>query len=50
MKAEQAEKEAKAAGVVGMAKREEKVKEMSKQGFLEMITGGGKQKEGSVEA
>jgi fusion and transport protein UGO1 len=50
VKAEQAEKQAKATGVVGMAKREEKVKEMSKQGFLEMITGGGKQKEGSVEA
>jgi fusion and transport protein UGO1 len=50
VKAEQAEREAKATGVVGMAKREEKVKEMSKQGFLEMITGGAKTKEGSVEA
>jgi len=50
VKAEQAEKEAKAHGVVGIAKREEQVKEMSKQGFLDMITGGAKKKEGSVEA
>lgn len=50
IKAEQAEREAKATGVVGLAKREEKVKEMSKQGFLDMITGGAKKKEGSVEA
>ncbi|KAF2279879.1 Rrp15p-domain-containing protein [Westerdykella ornata] len=50
IKAEQAEKEAKAAGVVGLAKREEKVSEMSKQGFLDMITGGAKKKEGSVGA
>lgn len=50
VKAEQAEKEAKAQGVVGIAKREEQVKEMSKQGFLDMITGGAKKKEGSVEA
>jgi fusion and transport protein UGO1 len=49
VKGEQAEKEAKAQNVVGLDKREEKVKEMSKQGFLDMITGGSK-KEGSVEA
>lgn len=49
VKGEQAEKEAKSQNVVGMAQREEKVKEMSKQGFLDMITGGSK-KEGSVEA
>jgi fusion and transport protein UGO1 len=49
VKGEQAEKESKAGMVVGMDKREEKVKEMSKQGFLDMITGGQK-KEGSVEA
>ncbi|KAF2731866.1 Rrp15p-domain-containing protein [Polyplosphaeria fusca] len=48
VKAEQAEKEARQKGVVGMGAREEKVKEMSKQGFLDMIAGGGK-KEGSVE-
>ncbi|KAF2677637.1 Rrp15p-domain-containing protein [Lentithecium fluviatile CBS 122367] len=50
VKGEQAEKEAREKGLVGMAKREEKVKEMSKQGFLDMITGGAKNKEGSVEA
>ncbi|KAF2743172.1 Rrp15p-domain-containing protein [Sporormia fimetaria CBS 119925] len=50
VKAEQAEREAKATGVVGITKREEKVKEMSKQGFLDMITAGSKKKEGSVEA
>lgn len=49
VKGEQAEKEAKARNVVGLDKREDKVKEMSKQGFLDMITGG-KAKEGSVEA
>jgi len=49
VKGEQAEKEAKAHNVVGLDKREDKVKEMSKQGFLDMITGGSK-KEGSVEA
>jgi fusion and transport protein UGO1 len=49
VKGEQAEKEAKSQNVVGLAKREEKIKEMSKQGFLDMITGGSK-KEGSVEA
>jgi fusion and transport protein UGO1 len=50
VKGEQAEKESREQGVVGLAKREEKVKEMSKQGFLDMITGGTKNKEGSVEA
>ncbi|KAJ4293456.1 pre-60S ribosomal particles component [Kalmusia sp. IMI 367209] len=49
VKGEQAEREAREKGVVGMGKREEKVKELSKQGFLDMITGGAKQKEGSVE-
>lgn len=49
VKGEQAEREAKAGNVVGMDKREEKVKEMSKQGFLDMITGG-QTKEASVEA
>ncbi|KAJ4377474.1 pre-60S ribosomal particles component [Neocucurbitaria cava] len=50
VKGEQAEREAKETNVVGMAKREERVKEMSKQGFLDMITGGQAKKEGSVEA
>jgi fusion and transport protein UGO1 len=49
VKGELAEKEAKSTNVVGLDKREDKVKEMSKQGFLDMITGGSK-KEGSVEA
>jgi len=33
---------AKKQGVVGMAQREEKVNEMSKQGFLDLIASGGK--------
>jgi fusion and transport protein UGO1 len=49
VKGEQAEREAREKGVVGMGKREEQVKELSKQGFLDMITGGAKQKEGSAE-
>ncbi|KNG49327.1 rrp15p-domain-containing protein [Stemphylium lycopersici] len=49
VKGEQAERESKAGLVVGMDKREEKVKEMSKQGFLDMITGGQKREE-SAEA
>lgn len=50
VKGEMAEQQAKEQHTVGMAKREEKVKEMSKQGFLDMITGGQTAKEGSVEA
>lgn len=50
VKGEQAERESKESGLVGMGTREERVKEMSKQGFLDMITGGKAQKEGSVEA
>ena len=50
VKGELAQQQAKDQNMVGMAKREEKVKEMSKQGFLDMITGGQKAKEGSVEA
>ncbi len=49
VKGEQAEKESREKGLVGLGKRQEKVKEMSKQGFLDMITGGAK-KEGSVGA
>lgn len=45
VKGEQAERDAKASNLVGMDKREDKVKEMSKQGFLDMITGGSKQAE-----
>jgi fusion and transport protein UGO1 len=47
VKGEQAEREAKQQHTVGMAQREDKVKEMSKQGFLDMITGG---QGGEVEA
>ncbi|CBY01493.1 hypothetical protein IAQ61_003320 [Plenodomus lingam] len=50
VKGEQAEREAKEGGHVGMGTRETMVKEMSKQGFLDMITGGKAQKEGSMEA
>lgn len=49
VKAEEAAREARKEGVVGMQKREERVVEMSKQGFLDMIASGGKKKEGSVE-
>ena len=51
VKGEAAERETREKGVVGLAKREEKVKEMSKQGFLDMISGGAKtKKEESAEA
>ena len=50
VKGEQAEREAKETNVVGLAKREERVKEMSKQGFLDMITGGQAKKAASIEA
>jgi mitochondrial fusion and transport protein UGO1 len=39
---EQAAREAQSQGVVGIDKREQKVTEMSKKGFLELIAGGGK--------
>ncbi|EME43282.1 hypothetical protein DOTSEDRAFT_153721, partial [Dothistroma septosporum NZE10] len=41
VKAEEAGKEARSQGVVGMQKREERVNEMSKQGFLDLISSGG---------
>ena len=41
IKGEQAAKEARTKGLVGAGRREEKVNEMSKQGFLELISGGG---------
>ncbi|KAF2496696.1 hypothetical protein BU16DRAFT_525846 [Lophium mytilinum] len=49
VKGEEAAKSARKEGVVGIAKREERVSEMTKQGFLDMIAGGGKKKEQSVE-
>lgn len=39
---EQAARDAASQGVVGIDKREQKVNEMSKRGFLELIAGGGK--------
>ncbi|RPB07692.1 Rrp15p-domain-containing protein [Morchella conica CCBAS932] len=44
IKAEEAQKQVKQKGVVGMTNREEKVTEMSKQGFLSLIQAGGKTK------
>jgi hypothetical protein len=41
IKGEQAAREIRMKGVVGQGRREEKVNEMSKQGFLELIAGGG---------
>jgi hypothetical protein len=41
IKGEQAAKDARTKGVVGQGRREEKVTEMSKKGFLELIAGGG---------
>lgn len=42
VKGELAAREAKTKGVVGLDKRDEKVTEMSKKGFLDLIAGGGK--------
>lgn len=42
VKAEGAQREAREQGVVGIGKREERVNEMSKQGFLDLISSGGK--------
>ncbi|KAK7530130.1 Rrp15p-domain-containing protein [Phyllosticta citricarpa] len=50
VKGEQAAREAKKTGVVGMDKREEKVTEMSKKGFLDLIAGGGKKTATPAEA
>ena len=51
VKGEQAAKEAREKGLVGHGRREERVNEMSKQGFLELIAGGGSglAKAGGVE-
>lgn len=46
---EEARRGAQKEGIVGMGRREEKVSEMSKQGFLDLIAGGGK-KTGAVAA
>ncbi len=44
VKGEEAAREARKQGTVGYANREEKINEMSKQGFLDLINGGGKTK------
>ena len=50
VKAVEAEKGIRKEGVIGMKKREEKVNEMSKKGFLELIaSGGGGLKKGGIE-
>ncbi|KAI9828399.1 MAG: hypothetical protein M1832_002827 [Thelocarpon impressellum] len=41
VKGEQAAREARKGGLVGAGRREEKVTEMSKQGFLDLLAGGG---------
>ncbi|KAH7318420.1 Rrp15p-domain-containing protein [Stachybotrys elegans] len=50
VKAVEAEKNTKKQGVIGISRREEKVNEMSKKGFLELIaSGGGGLKKGALE-
>ncbi|KAK3714840.1 pre-60S ribosomal particles component [Vermiconidia calcicola] len=48
VKAEEAGRQARAEGVVGQKQRRERVEEMSKEGFLEMISRGGKGGVGGV--
>ncbi|KAI9847924.1 MAG: hypothetical protein M1837_001441 [Sclerophora amabilis] len=43
VKGEQAARDAKQAGVIGAGKREKEINEMSKQGFLDLIAGGGRE-------
>lgn len=50
IKGEEAARETRAKGVVGQRRREDKINEMSKKGFLELIAGGGRGlKAGSIE-
>lgn len=50
VKAAEAEKKSRDDGVIGMNRREEKVNEMSKKGFLDLIaSGGGKLKKGPLQ-
>ncbi|KAM3084289.1 pre-60S ribosomal particles component [Clarireedia jacksonii] len=49
IKGEEAAREARQKGVVGQGRREEKINEMSKKGFLELIAGGGGLKKGEIE-
>ncbi|KAF2140117.1 uncharacterized protein K452DRAFT_299516 [Aplosporella prunicola CBS 121167] len=50
VKGEEAARQSKKTGVVGMGKREDKVTEMSKKGFLDLIAGGGKKTAALAEA
>lgn len=50
VKGEEAAREAQKTGMVGIGKREDKVSEMSKKGFLDFIAGGGKKAESAVKA
>lgn len=47
IRGEEAMRQAREAGVVGMRQREERVNEMSKQGFLDLISRGGASRDGS---
>ncbi|KAF8853468.1 Rrp15p-domain-containing protein [Acephala macrosclerotiorum] len=49
VKGEEAARDARAKGLVGQGRREEKVNEMSKKGFLDLIAGGGGLKAGAIE-
>ncbi|MCJ1370018.1 hypothetical protein MMC20_001230 [Loxospora ochrophaea] len=49
VKGEEAAREARKKGVVGAGRREEKVTEMSKKGFLDLIAGGGNGRVGTIE-
>ena len=49
VKGEEASREARAKGLVGQGRREERVNEMSKKGFLDLIAGGGGLKSGPIE-
>jgi hypothetical protein len=49
-RANQAEQDVRKEGIIGSHQRQEKVNEMSKQGFLDLIAGaGGKLKKGGIE-
>jgi Rrp15p len=49
IKGEEAAREARKKGLVGYGRREEKVNEMSKKGFLELIAGSGGLKSGTIQ-
>lgn len=49
VKGEEAQREARQKGIVGAGRREERVNEMSKKGFLDLIAGGGALKAGAIE-